>query len=194
LPIYGVAAVAIGALALLWLAKTMIDIERQSVRDEAKPADIIVVMGAAEYSGRPSPVLKARLDHAFDLWERGIAPRILTAGGSGGDPLFTEGGVGRAYLASRGVPPDAIVVEPQGSSTAQSVAAVHEIMRRMKLRSCVVVSDGYHIYRAKRMFEGRGIRVYGSPRPGAPPDGLAQWWLYARQGVGYLLWSAGVVI
>ena len=174
--------------------RTMFAIERQSTVDEARSADLIVVMGAAEYHGRPSPVFKARLDHALLLWNRGIASHILTTGGAGGDPNFTEGGVGQAYLVSHGVPPEAIVVEPVAESTAQSAVAIREIMRRMSLASCVVVSDGYHIYRTKRMLQRDGIAVFGSPRPSATVEGPQKWWLYTRQGVGYLLWSAGIVI
>src|SRR5512142_500722 len=103
---------ALGA-SLAWLS---LRIERQSTRDEAQPADIILVLGAAEYRGRPSPVFRARLDHAYDLYKRGLAPRIMTTGGAGGDPVFTEGGVGRSYLMSRGVPSEAIVVESEAES------------------------------------------------------------------------------
>ena len=167
-------------------------IHRQSTIDEARPADVIVVLGAAEYRGRPSPVFKARLDHALDLFRRGQAPRILTTGGAGGDPLFTEGGVGRAYLVSSGVPSEAIIVEPEAESTVQSTAAAAEIMHRMGLTSCILVSDGYHIFRARKMLAARGVKVYGSPRPSPPSEGLRQWWLYLRQSVGYLLWEAGI--
>src|ERR1039458_9038136 len=83
-------------------------IERQSTRDEAQPADVILVLGAAEYRGRPSQVLKARLDHALELYHRKMASRIMTTGGSGGDPVYTEGGVGRSYLIGHGVPPEAV--------------------------------------------------------------------------------------
>ncbi len=166
------------------------EIEQESTIDEAQPADAIIVLGAAEYRGKPSPVLEARLNHALFLYLKHLAPRIITTGGAGGDPVFTEGSVGRAYLAERGVPPEAIVVEREGESTAQSMAAVSEIMRRMNLQSAIVVSDGYHIFRAKRMLESSGMKVYGSPRPSAPPER----WLYFRQAVGYLLWRAGISI
>src|SRR4051794_30226846 len=86
------------------LAYVALHIEQQSTRDEAQPSDMILVLGAAEYRGRPSPVLRARLDHAFELYSRKLAPRIMTTGGAGGDPVFTEGGVGRSYLIGRGVP------------------------------------------------------------------------------------------
>jgi uncharacterized SAM-binding protein YcdF (DUF218 family) len=189
----------LAALALLAatgvLARTMFAIEHQSSVDETRPADLIVVMGAAQYAGRPSPILKARLDHALELWHRNMAAHLLTTGGAGGDLHYTEGGVGQAYLVKHGVPPEAIVVETSATTTAQSAAAIHEIMMRMDLHSCIVVSDGYHIYRTKRMLARRGIEVYGSPRPDRAQAGSVQkWWLYARQGVGYLLWTAGVAI
>src|SRR2546426_5428583 len=122
-------------------------IYQQSTVDEAQPADVILVLGAAEYRGRPSPVLKARLDHALDLYSRHLAPRIITTGGAGGDPVYTEGGVGRSYLMSRGVPPEDIIVESESESTLESTSMAGEIMRRMGLHSVIVVSDGYHIYR-----------------------------------------------
>ncbi len=144
------------------------NIERQSTVDEAQPADVILVLGAAEYRGRPSPVLEARLNHALFLYLQRMAPRILTTGGKGGDPTFTEGDVGRAYLSRHGVPSEAILVESEGESTVESTVAAVEIMRRTNLKSCIVVSDGYHIYRVKKMLEFQGINVYGSPRPEAP--------------------------
>jgi uncharacterized SAM-binding protein YcdF (DUF218 family) len=184
----------VGCTALGAIAYTAYQIREQSYRDEARPADIIIVLGAAEYRGRPSPVLKARLDHALELWERGLAPRILTTGGSGGDPVFTEGEVGRDYLVRKGVPAEAILVEPEGESTAHSTAAAAEIMRKLNLRSAIVVSDGYHIYRVKKMLEFRGIDVYGSPRPSVPKGAWQELVLYARQSVGYLLWQLGIAI
>ncbi len=176
---------------LFWIAK---QIEQQSNQDEAQKADVIMVLGAAEYRGKPSPVLQARLNHALDLYRRELAPYLMTTGGAGGDPVFTEGEVGRAYLTKQGVPSEKILVEPAGSTTAQSVAAAVEIMRRMNLHSCLVVSDGYHIFRAKRMLENQGIQVYGSPRPGAATSKRALQWLYFKQAVGYALWHAGINI
>lgn len=177
-----------------WLVVVARHIEQQSIVDEARPADVIVVLGAAEYRGHPSPVLEARLNHALFLYLQHMAPRVLTTGGSGGDPVFTEGEVGRTYLSRRGVPSEAILVEPEGASTAQSIAAVAEIMHRKNLKSCIVVSDGYHIYRVKKMLEARGVKVFGSPRPSAPREDWRQRWLYARQAVAYMLWSIGVNI
>jgi uncharacterized SAM-binding protein YcdF (DUF218 family) len=184
------AALAVLILAyLLWIANR---IQEQSSRDEAKAADVILVLGAAEYRGKPSPVLQARLNHALLLYLRGLASYILTTGGAGGDPVYTEGEVGRAYLTQHGVPSEAILVEPAGSTTGQSIAAAVEIMRRMNFHSCIVVSDGYHIFRAKRMLEGQGITVYGSPRPDGGPGRRSLDWLYLRQAVGYALWRVGI--
>jgi len=181
-----------GLLALV--ARTAVRIARQSARDEARQADVIVILGAAEYRGRPSPVLKSRLDHGLELYREKKAPLILTMGGAGGDPVFTEGEVGRDYLIRHGVPSEAILVEAEGESTMHSTAAAAEIMRRMGLRSCIVVSDGYHIYRAKKMLEAQGFQVFGSPRPEGRMSAPHHWWLYLRQSVGYLLWRCGVKI
>jgi uncharacterized SAM-binding protein YcdF (DUF218 family) len=169
-------------------------IARQSTHDEAQAADVIIVMGAAEYSGHPSPVLKSRLDHALALYSRQLAPLIMTTGGAGGDPQFTEGTVGRAYLIDRGIPPERIIVESEGESTLYSIAAAAEIMRRMGLHSCDLVSDGYHIFRAKHMMQSEGIAVYGSPREGAPMSRTRRYYLYIRQALGYALWRVGISV
>src|SRR6202451_2390920 len=139
--ILGIALLAVLFIVSREVVHVSREIQQESLLDEAQPADAIIVLGAAEYRGRPSPVLEARLNHALYLYLQGLAPRIITTGGAGGDPVFTEGSVGRSYLAERGVPPEAIVVEREGETTAQSVAAVVEIMRRMNLKSAIVVSD-----------------------------------------------------
>jgi uncharacterized SAM-binding protein YcdF (DUF218 family) len=191
--IWGAIAVAITAL-FVYVAYLSARVERQSTIDEAQQADVILVLGAAEYRGRPSPVLRARLDHALELYNRKLAPRIMTTGGAGGDPVFTEGGVGRTYLIGRGVPAEAVIVESEGESTVQSTAMAGEIMHRMGLHSAVVVSDGYHIYRVKEMLQSRGITVYGSPRKENNPEPLHDGWNYVKQAIGYLLWSAGMPV
>src|SRR3954467_11968081 len=110
---------AIAALVVL-IASLETRIQKQSTRDEAQPADVILVLGAAEYRGRPSPVLRARLDHAYSLFTQKLAPRIMTTGGAGGDPVFTEGGVGRSYLIGRGVPSEGIIVENESESNGEA--------------------------------------------------------------------------
>ncbi len=189
---------SIGLLSILLLGYLFYvakQIERESNVDEEHRADVIIVLGAAEYRGKPSPVLQRRLNHALLLYLKGLAPYILTTGGAGGDPTYTEGEVGRAYLTEHGVPSEAILVEPEGSTTAESLDAAAEIMRRMNLHSCLVVSDGYHIYRVKRLLEWQHIKVYGSPRPPAGSPSKAELrWLYLRQAVGFLLWQLGINI
>lgn len=189
---------SIGLLSILLLGYLFYvakQIERQSTVDEAHPSDVIIVPGAAQYRGKPSPVLQGRLNHALLLYLRGYAPYVLTTGGSGGDPLYTEGEVGRAYLTEHGVPSEAIIVEPEGSTTAESMDAAAEIMHRMNLHSCIVVSDGYHIYRVKRLLEWQHIQVYGSPRPATRSLSRNQLrWLYFRQAVAFFLWQIGINI
>ena len=192
--VWKLAVAAITAL-VVYIAYVSVRIEEQSTRDEARPADVILVLGAAEYRGRPSQVLRARLDHALELYDRNLAPRIMTTGGAGGDPVFTEGGVGRSYLIGHGVPPEAIIVESEAESTVESTAMAAEIMHRMNLHSVIVVSDGYHIYRVKEMLQFRGFSVYGSPRKEQrSPGALQERWNYVKQAIGYLLWRAGVAV
>jgi uncharacterized SAM-binding protein YcdF (DUF218 family) len=184
----------LGFAAVVYLVSIGRQIYLQSNIDESRPADVILILGAAEYRGTPSPVLKARLDHGLELYKQGLAPRILTTGGAGGDPVFTEGEVGRDYLIRKGVPSEAIIIEPEGETTMQSTAAAAEIMRRMNLGSCIVVSDGYHIFRVKKMLQFRGLNVYGSPRPSVPKGTWREKWLFVRQSFAYLLWQIGITI
>jgi vancomycin permeability regulator SanA len=138
----GLLVLVLVVFVLGYLISLTVRIGRQSKRDEARPADVIIVMGAAEYRGHPSPVLKLRLDHAVSLYQKRLAPFIMTTGGPGGDPSFTEGGVGRSYLIDRGVPAESVIVEEAGESTAWSLSAASEILRRMGLHSCIIVSAG----------------------------------------------------
>jgi uncharacterized SAM-binding protein YcdF (DUF218 family) len=186
-----VALGATGGLSVYFLL-VYLEVWRQANRDEAAAAEAIVVFGAAEYRGHPSPVLKARLDHALDLYRRGLAPRVITTGGHGGDPQFTEGEVARSYLAKNNVPSEVILVENQGETTMESATAVAEIMDRARMSSCIVVSDGYHIYRVKKMLEARGIRALGSPRTPGSDAPARRAWYYARQALGYMLWRVGI--
>lgn len=177
-----------------FFAVTGVHIAHEGAQQQVHPADAIVVFGAAEYAGRPSPVLRARLDHAFDLFSQGIAPVVITTGGAASDPKFSEGGVGRDYLRRRGIPERDLIAETQGSDTAQSAKRVAVIMRANGLHSCVAVSDAYHVFRIKRLLEHEGIGpVYVAPRPDSRPRGTVQR-IYAvmREASSYLLWKLGV--
>src|SRR5215510_1586544 len=144
-------------------------IVEQSGKDEARPADAIVVFGAAQYDGRPSPVYKARLDHAAQLYHRGLAPMVIITGGSGNDPRFSEGVVGREYLKTLGIPDSQLIAETQSPDTAESARRVATIMYVNGMRTCLAVSDSYHIFRIKKMLARQGITAYGAPRPNSRP-------------------------
>jgi len=187
--------VALLAVALAILLTVIgIRISLEGSRQEWHTADAIVVFGAAEYSGHPSPVLRARLDHALELFNKGLAPVIITTGGAAADPTFSEGGVGRDYLRRHGIPEKDLIAETQASDTAQSAVRVAVIMRTNGLHSCIAVSDAYHVFRIKRVLEHEGIGpVYEAPRPDSKPHGLLQrWYAVLREACSYLVWKMGV--
>lgn len=168
-------------------------ISRQANRDESRQADAIVVFGAAEYSGHPSPIYRARLDHAYTLFKSGLAPLIITTGGAAEDPQFSEGGVGRDYLVSRGIADGDIVAETQSSDTNQSAVRVANILRANGFHTCLAVSDGYHMFRVKQMLEREGIVVYASPRPNSHL--LSPWpriRVKLREVFSYTAWKLGM--
>jgi uncharacterized SAM-binding protein YcdF (DUF218 family) len=153
-------------IALGWFGWLYLQINAVAMQDEARPADAIAVFGAAEYLGHPSPVLHARLDHAVELYREDIAPLVITlGGGSDLDAGMTEGGVGRDYLLANGVPFDQIIAETQSVDTEQQVAKLAQIARKRKLKNIVVVSDGTHLFRIRKLCEDVGLTVYTSPRP-----------------------------
>jgi uncharacterized SAM-binding protein YcdF (DUF218 family) len=177
------------AIVLAAFAVAAIFIVRQGNRDEARPADAIVVFGAAEYAGRPSPVYRARLDHAYELFQRGLAPMVITTGGAGADPKFTEGGVGRDYLSHRGIPDRSLIAETQGEDTAESAERVSAILRANGMHNVVAVSDAYHMFRIKRLMGRYGIVAYGSPRPGSVPHAAsAKISAVLRESASYVFW------
>ena len=148
---------------MAFLLYTSTRIMREAGVDEEHPVDAIVVFGAAEYVGHPSPVYRARLDHAYNLFERGLATVIITTGGAGKDPHFSEGQVGRDYLEGRGVPDGNLIAETQGGDTDESAQRVAVILRANDMHSCLLVSDAYHMFRAKQMMAAQGITAYVSP-------------------------------
>jgi uncharacterized SAM-binding protein YcdF (DUF218 family) len=153
-------------VALGWFCWLYLQIKAVAGRDEARPADAIAVFGAAEYGGRPSPVLHARLDHAVDLYTKQIAPLVITlGGGTDRDSGLTEGGVGRDYLLANGVPFERIVAETRSVDTEQQVTKLAQIAAAKNLKRIVVVSDGTHLFRIQKLCEDAGLTVYTSPRP-----------------------------
>ncbi|MDE1162461.1 MAG: YdcF family protein [Acidobacteriaceae bacterium] len=148
-----------------WFTWLYRQIQYTATIDNAQPADAIAVFGAAEYAGRPSPVLHARLDKAVALYNRGIAPVVVTlGGGSDKDSGKTEGGVGRDYLLANGIPFDHIIAETRSIDTEQQVHLLAGIAQRQHFHSLVVVSDGTHLFRIALLCQRAGLKVYTSPR------------------------------
>jgi uncharacterized SAM-binding protein YcdF (DUF218 family) len=185
----------IAVLAILtFFASTAIRIIRAATLQEIPHADVIVVFGAAEYSGRPSPVLKARLDHALDLFHRGLALVVITTGGAAADPKFSEGGVGKDYLMRHGVPERSLIAETQGRDTSESAERVAVIMRANGLHSCIAVSDAYHVFRIRKLLEHENVGpVFVAPRPDSRPHGVVQRVVAVmRESTSYFLWRLGI--
>ena len=156
-----------------WCCWVYVQIENFAALDQAAPSDAIGVLGAAEYDGRPSPVFRSRLDHAKELYSRGIAPLIITLGGTGGDE-YSEGAVGREYLMSLGVPASAIIAETESRTTEESARRIAVIARANGMRRLVVVSDGTHLFRIHAICSADGLDVLTSPRPRATIAGGSQ--------------------
>jgi uncharacterized SAM-binding protein YcdF (DUF218 family) len=141
----------------------------QGGRDEARKADAIVVLGAAQYNGTPSPVFEARLDHAVRLYKDGIAPVLIVTGGKGrpGDTT-TEAEAARDYAIAQGVPASKILVEDQSRTTLEQLRTVGQMLRDSGLRSAVIVSDRTHMLRSLRIARDQGIDAHGSPTTTSP--------------------------
>ena len=187
-PLWTLAAVAL--FFALIVAITSLRIVHEAGKQALHPADAIVVFGAAEYAGRPSPVLRARLDHAYDLYARHLAPVIITTGGAAEDPSYSEGGVGHDYLMRRGVPERNLIAETLGTDTAHSAERLGVIMRANGMKSCLAVSDEYHVFRIKKLLEHEGMTVYVAPRTGSRPKGTFQRMIAVlREAMSYLAWK-----
>lgn len=179
-------------LALLlsgaWFWWLFLRIDQAASIDQAAPADAIAVFGAAEYNGRPSPVLNARLEHALDLYRRGLAPVIITLGG-GRDPQRSEGGVGRDFLLAHNVPDDRIIAETTSSNTRESVARLAAIARENHLETILAVSDGTHLFRIRELCAAQGLHVLLSPRPAGKSLGRVDLAArYVHEMIAYTLW------
>jgi uncharacterized SAM-binding protein YcdF (DUF218 family) len=184
-----VVALAAAGLAI-FMTFVSIRILHDAGLQNSHTADAIVVFGAAEYSGHPSPVFRARLDHAYDLFQQGAAPVVITTGGSAADPDFSEGGVGHDYLMRRGIPESRLIAETQGSDTASSAERVAVIMRTNGMRSCVAVSDAYHLFRIRKLLEHEAVQVFVSPRPESRPHSTWQrGWAVLREAASYTAWK-----
>lgn len=159
------AVLGVGVLGWLTSLGAVLVWERN---DQARPAGAIVVLGAAQYVGRPSPVLRARLDHAVTLWRRNLAPALIVTGGTGTGDTTSEAAVSRRYVVAHGVPLAAVLLETEGRTTSQSMAGVAELMRRRHRRDVLLVSDPFHMLRLTIIARRHGLEPYASPTPTSP--------------------------
>ena len=148
-----------------------------SAIDQARPADSIVVLGAAQYDGRPSPVLRARLDHGIDLWNRGLGKILVVTGGKGYGDTTSEADVSRSYAKKHGIPDTAIVLENKGRTTRESMLAVSRLLEQRGIKTAILVSDPFHMLRLSIIGRRFGITPYTSPTRTSPisPNSEKRW-------------------
>lgn len=158
-------AVTVLLLFAVWI---FFNILRTGAEDSAQKADAIVVLGAAQYAGKPSPVLEARLNHAYELYKQNLAPLIITTGGVFSGEKFSEGEVGKKYLVSKGVPKEKIIAETQSLTTRQSLTRIREIAEDKALNKIIFVSDPFHMYRIKQIAEDLELTPFLSPTRESP--------------------------
>jgi uncharacterized SAM-binding protein YcdF (DUF218 family) len=180
---WSVRRLAVGGIWLLvvaWLL-SLSGVLIWGTREGARPSDAIVVLGAAQYDGRPSPVLKARLDHALALWNRGLAPHVILTGGRGAGDTTTEAAVGRVYMLRHGVPDSALLLENEGRSTAESLGGVAELLTARQLGEVILVSDPFHMMRLQILSWRHHLRAVPSPTQTSPISANRM------ESIGYIL-------
>jgi uncharacterized SAM-binding protein YcdF (DUF218 family) len=162
-----IAGATLAAAVVTW-AIALVSVVAWGMHDNARPAGAIVVMGAAQYVGHPSPVLRARLDHAVDLWRRGLAPRMVLTGGTGAGDTTSEAAVSRRYVVQQGVPDSAILLEAKGRTTIESLRAVAAIMAAQRTGTVILVSDPFHMLRLSILAHRLGLVAFVSPTRSSP--------------------------
>jgi uncharacterized SAM-binding protein YcdF (DUF218 family) len=168
-------ALALFTIVFAYLSVTFFQVWRTARKDAARPSDAIVVLGAAQYDGRPSPVLAARLDHALDLYQDGVAPVIVVTGGRQLGDRYTEATSAARYLHEHGVPDTAILRETDGRSSWQSLAAAARFLEARDMQHVVLVSDPYHAARIDDIADEVGLDAVTSPTQSSPISGGAEW-------------------
>ncbi|CAN5233835.1 YdcF family protein [soil metagenome] len=158
-------------IALVYVGATFAHVWWTAAQDRAQPADAIIVMGAAQYQGRPSPVFAARLDHAAALYARDLAPVVVVTGGSQPGDRVSEAFAGYSYLQRRGVPESALRLEVDGRTSYESLSATARFLRDEAIEDVIVVSDGWHLARSAQIAESVGLTALPSPAPGSPYSG-----------------------
>jgi len=169
----------LGVMLLGWMTSLALVLAWERL-DETRPAGAIVVLGAAQYVGRPSPVLRARLDHAIALWHRGMAPILIVTGGRGTGDTTSEAAVGQRYAVQRGIPASAILLETEGRTTSQSMAGIAVLMGSQSRKDVLMVSDPFHMLRLVILARRHGLEPYASPTPTSPiAANPSERWKYA---------------
>ena len=166
-----VAGVLVAAL-IVYLTVTFVQVSMAAERDEARPAQAIIIMGSAEYNGVPSPDLKARLDHALDLWHRKLAPILVVTGGREPGDVYTEATAEANYLLNHGVPDASILREVNGRDTWDSLAAAAVFLKQRGITRVLLVSDPFHDARITAMSSELGLHGYASPTRTSPIRGM----------------------
>lgn len=184
------AVVALVGVAVAYLGVNLWLVHRTGSSDQARSVDAIVVLGAAQYDGRPSPQLAARLDQVLLLWQRGLAPMVVTTGGNRPGDRFTEAQASADYLTARGVPADAIQ-QVGGTNTFDSLAAAAQLLQRAGARRVLLVTDPFHSLRARLISQEVGLTAYVSPTRTSPVQGATAFWREVKEAVGV---SVGRVI
>ena len=161
-------------VAISYYAVTLYQVHSTGLGDQARPVDAIVVMGAAQYDGRPSPQLAARLDHAADLWSVGLAKVMVVTGGNQPGDRFTEAEASANYLIERGVPAEAILQESRGHSSYASLDGVADLLHQRGLFRVLLVSDPFHSLRSRLIAQELGMVAYVSPTRTSPVQGNAE--------------------
>ena len=177
-------ALAAVAVSIVYLGVTLVQVWRVGADDQARPVDAIVVMGVAQYDGRPSPQLRARLDHVFTLWSRGIADVVVTTGGNQPGDRFTEAEASANYLIDAGIPESAILQETVGASTYESLAGVDAALDSRGMERIVIVTDPYHASRSRQIAQGFGLEAWSSATPSSVVTGSENLRLHAKEALG----------
>ena len=164
------------AIVAVWGVSTAAVLIFSSI-DQARPADSIVVLGAAQYDGRPSPVLRARLDHGIDLWNRGMGKVLVVTGGKGYGDTTSEADVGRSYARKHGIPDTAILLENKGRTTRESMLGVAQLLEKRGIKTAILVSDPFHMLRLSIIGRRFGMTPYTSPTRTSPisPNSEKRW-------------------
>lgn len=180
------------SVVLIYIVTVYALIRLNANRDDAQQADVIIVFGAAQYNGQPSPVFKARLDHSAKLFQRNLSSRIITTGGHGLDLRFTEADVGKSYLIQQNVPASNIDTEASGLTTLGSIQRILEFLRIQGMNRVIAVSDGFHLFRIKQIFLDHQIIAYGSPAKNSPIESnlKSRLWASLREVAGYTVYLA----